>query len=600
MKRFFDPAGPVSLGRRTGFALFAMSARRIGALSATLTILTAASLPAAAASTAPSNEELAQYADTLLAATYPADAPGATALVVRNGAVLLRKGYGLADVELGVPMQPGMVFEIGSVTKQFTAAAILMLQERGKLSVRDDVTKYLPDYPTHGKAITLEHLLTHVSGIPSYTGLAEWIPRVREDITLDQLIGLFKDKPLEFEPGERWAYNNSAYILLGAVIEKVSGRSYEDFVEQEIFAPLGMKRSAYGHQSEIVAGRVEGYERGNPERGEPEGGEPEGGDGYRRAAYLSMNHPYAAGALLSTVDDLWLWEQGLASGRLLRPESLEKMFTPVRLNSGMNSHYAYGWNTFEYNGCTVIEHGGGIFGFVTHVLRIPSENLYVAILSNNAGGTELGPEDLGLRIAARATGLAFEDRKAVTLDPKILDEYVGVYRFDAATTRTITRDGGKLFSQRNGGGKVEILPSGDDEMFVKDGASRFRFRRDAGGKVTGVDFLASAGADAVGARTDEPLPAERKAVQVDPAVFDAYVGTYELAPGFNMVVTREGDRIFVQPTGQEKAELFAQSETELFLKVVDAQITFERGSDGKATGLVLHQNGRNVPAKRLP
>ncbi len=579
---------------------FGPSVRRLGVLLTTLMILTAAGLPVAAASTTPSNEELTGYADKLLSANYPADGPGATALVVRNGTVLLRKGYGLADLELGVPMKPEMVFEIGSVTKQFTAAAILMLQERGKLSVQDDVTKYLPDYPTHGKTITLEHLLTHVSGIPSYTGLPEWIPRVREDITLDQLIGLFKDKPLEFEPGERWAYNNSAYILLGAVIEKVSGKSYEDFVEKEIFAPLGMKRSAYGNQSEVVAGRVEGYEGGN-QKGQ-EGQEGEGG--YRRAAYLSMNHPYAAGALLSSVDDLWLWEQGLASGKLLRPESLERMFTPVKLTSGMNSHYAYGWNTFEYNGRKVIEHGGGIFGFVTHVLRIPSENLYVAILSNNPGGTELGPENLGLRIAAKATGLAFEDRKAVTLDSKTLDEYVGVYRFDAATTRTITRentrDGDKLFSQRSGGGKVEILPSGNDEMFVKDGASRFRFRRDAQDKVTGVDFLASAGADAVGVRTDEPLPVERKAVKVDPAVFDAYVGSYELAPGFNMVVTREGDQIFVQPTGQGKAELFAQTETEFFLKVVDAQITFEPGADGKATGLVLHQNGRNVPGKRLP
>jgi len=183
---------------------------------------------------------------------------------MKGGQVMLRKGYGMANLELGVPIQPDMVFELGSITKQFTATAVLMLQERGKLSIEDDVTKYLPDYPTQGQKITIDHLLTHVSGIPSYTGLPEWLPRVREDLTVQQLIDIFKDKPLEFNPGEKWSYNNSAYILLGAVIEKVSGKSYEDFIEQEIFAPLGMKRSYYGHQNEVIPGRVSGYDKLRP------------------------------------------------------------------------------------------------------------------------------------------------------------------------------------------------------------------------------------------------------------------------------------------------------------------------------------------------
>ncbi len=439
-------------------------ARTLGAL---FLLMTLTGLPAAAAP--PSDTELTRFADELLSKTYPADAPGASALVVRNGKVLLRKGYGLADQELGVPVRPEMVFQLGSVTKQFTAAAILMLQERGKLSVQDEVTKYLPDYPTHGQKITIEHLLTHASGIPSYTGLAEWPPKWREDLTLDQLMALFKDKPLEFNPGEQWAYNNSGYILLGAVIEKASGKTYEDFVEQEIFAPLGMKHSFYNHNEELIPGRVQGYEK----EGE-----------YRRARYLSMTHPYAAGSLISNVDDLWLWEQGLSAGKLIRQESLDQMFTPAKLTSGVNSHYAYGWNTFEYGGRKVFEHAGGIFGFLTHVTRVPDEHLYVAILSNN---TSNDPEDLGLRIAAKSTGTAFEDRPSVSLDEKTLDEYVGVYRFDANTTRTITREGGKLFSQRSSREKTEILASAKDEVFFKDTPARMRFQRDAQGKVTGME-----------------------------------------------------------------------------------------------------------------
>ena len=159
-----------------------------------------------------------------LAAAYPAGQPGAAAIVVEDGKVVLRKGYGMANLELGVPDSPEMVFELGSVTKQFTAAAILLLQERGKLSVEDDITKYLPDFPTHGQTITIEHLLTHTSGIPSYTGLPEWFAKIREDLKPADVIALFKDKPLEFNPGERWAYDNSGFFLLGAIIEKVSGQ----------------------------------------------------------------------------------------------------------------------------------------------------------------------------------------------------------------------------------------------------------------------------------------------------------------------------------------------------------------------------------------
>ena len=263
-------------------------------------------------------DDRAQRIDAYLRSVYPAHEPGA-AVLVEDGQVVLRKGYGMAHLELGVPIQPDMVFGIGSITKQFTAAAILLLQERGKLSVDDEVTKYLPDYPTHGQKITIDHLLTHVSGIPSYTGLPEWLPRVREDMTVQQLIDLFKDKPLEFTPGEKWAYNNSAYILLGAVIEKVSGKSYEDFIEQEIFAPLGHEAHPLRAQTRdhpaagwrAMTRRTDGYERRVPQhdpavcRGLPD---------------VHGRRPGALG-------------RGAAGGKLLKKESLERMTTPAKLNA---------------------------------------------------------------------------------------------------------------------------------------------------------------------------------------------------------------------------------------------------------------------------
>jgi D-alanyl-D-alanine carboxypeptidase len=557
------------------------SARLVPILILPFLALLFLALPISAAAAPPSDQELAAYADQVFSKMYPADEPGAAVLVQRDGRVVLRKGYGIADLELGVPIQPDMVFELGSVTKQFTAAAVLKLAEQGKLRLEDEVTKHLPDYPTHGARITIEHLLTHTSGIPSYTGLPEWQPLVRKDLTLPELIALFKDKPLEFAPGEKWSYNNSAYVLLGAVIEKVSGRSYEDFVEQEVFAPLGMTRSRYGHQEELVPGRVEGYH-------------PQGDGGYVPAPYLSMTQPYAAGSLMSTVDDLARWDEGLAPGKLLSAASLERMFTAVRLNSGFSTRYGGGWFFFEHAGRRFIEHGGDIFGFTALITRVPEEKLLVVVLSNNPPKR---PDAPVLQVAAYALGEPLEERKTIEVADADLEGLVGVYRFDESTARAITREGTKVFAQRTGSEKLEILPVAPD-VFVYPSGGELRFRRDGQGRVAAVRFLPRSGPEAEGRKTDEPIPAERQAIQLDPAVLDRYVGIYELGPGFDLAVVRDGERIFAHPTGQPKAELFPASETEFFLRVVDAKLVFQTGPDGRATGLVLHQGGREMPAKR--
>ena len=556
-----------------------LSGRRLALLAVFALCL---NLPAHAAAPAPASD-LTAYADHLLATAYPPDQPGAAALVIKDGKVVLRKGYGLSNVELGVPLGPEDVFEIGSITKQFTAAAVLLLEEQGKLRVEDEITKYLPDYPTHGEKISIENLLTHTSGVPSYTGMPEWIPRVREDMPLPVLMGIFKDKPLDFKPGTQWSYSNSGYIVLGALIEKVSGKSYEQFVEEEIFQKLRMSQTRYNHPEEIVLHRATGYEGR--------------GKDLRNARYLSMTQPYAAGSLISTVDDLAKWDRALTTDALLTQASRDRMFTPYKLSTGKSVAYGYGWGVADFLGRRLIQHGGGIFGFVTAELRVPEERLFVAILSNNTAG-EASPDELGMRIVAKALGQALEDRKSVELDAKTLDEYVGVYRFDEQTTRTITREGSKLFAQRSGGDKSEILAAARDDFFYKDVFARLRFQRDAQGKVTGVEFTPPAGENVMGTKTSEPLPAEKKAIKLDPAIYDAYVGEYELAPTFSITITREGDQIFAQATGQPKFEIFPESETKFFLKVVDAQIEFVKGADGKVTNLVLHQGGRDMPGKR--
>jgi len=295
-----------------------------------------------------SDKDLSAQIDKLLSDVYKPGQPGGAVLVKKQGKVILQKGYGLANLELNVPIEPDMIFRIGSITKQFTGVAILMLAEEGKLSLQDEITRFLPDYPTQGKKITIEHLLTHTSGIKSYTELPEWLPLQRKDMTVGEIIDLFKNQPMEFAPGEWWKYCNSGYILLGAVIEKASGKMYADFLQDRIFGPLGLKNSLYDSTSRIIPRRVPGYAKGNA--------------GYENAPYLSMSQPYAAGSLASSVDDLAAWTESLLAGKLLKRETLERAFTPYKLKDGLDTKYGYGWCASDYEGHRLIEHSGGIHG----------------------------------------------------------------------------------------------------------------------------------------------------------------------------------------------------------------------------------------------
>ena len=263
--------------------------------------------------------------------SYLAGSPGAAVIAVRDGKVVYRKAVGMADLELDVPLSPDSVFRLGSVTKQFTAVAILMLAEEGKLALSDPITKFLPDYPTQGHVITVEHLLTHTSGIQSYTGMPGWMAtKIQADMTLTELIDGFKKEPMEFAPGTRWSYDNSGYVLLGAIIEKASGTPYATFLQRRIFDPLGMTVDDLRRQ------------RGDHPAAGPRLLPRRRGDA--NARYLSMTQPYAAGALVSTVDDLAAWDAALYTEKLVKQASLEKAWTPYVLADGKATKYGYGWS----------------------------------------------------------------------------------------------------------------------------------------------------------------------------------------------------------------------------------------------------------------
>jgi CubicO group peptidase (beta-lactamase class C family) len=356
---------------------------------------------------------------------------------------------------------------------------ILRLQERGKLKVQDPICQYLTPCPDTWKAVTVHHLLTHTSGIPSYTGLPGFMQKDSIlPLTHDELIGRFRDLPLEFEPGARFKYNNSGYFLLGVIIEKITGSPYEDVLEKEIFTPLGMKDSGYDRPGTILPRRASGYTgRGRD---------------LANAAYLDMGIPYAAGSLYSTVEDLLIWDQALYTDALLPATAREVMYTPFKDN------YAYGWTvqaaSAQNFGHTRIAHGGGINGFSTIITRVPDNRAAVIVLTNNV----------------------------------------------TSGANAVARD------------LVAIL--------------------------YGQPYK---------------LPVARTVATVDPKIYDRYAGEYELGPNLVMTITRDGDRILGQLTGQPRFEIYPASETKFFLRVVEAEVTFVKDEKGAVSHLILHQGGKD-------
>jgi CubicO group peptidase (beta-lactamase class C family) len=397
----------------------------------------------------------------ILSSAYKSDQPGAAALVAKGEDIVFLGAAGMADLELGVPLAPDMVFEIGSITKQFTSAAIMLLSEEGKLAVSDPMTKHLPSYPSYGQNITVEHLLTHTSGIVSYTGIPGYMAsKVRNDVTVQQLIDVFKDLPVEFAPGERYTYNNSGYILLGAIVEAASGMRYEDFVRKRFFEPLGMKTAYYGCSTCIIPRRASGYDSGPT--------------GIMNQRYLSFTQPYAAGSLMMTVSDLHRWSRALFGGKVVSAASLKRMTTPYVLKNGEATSYGYGLGIGNLRGRRAIRHGGGIFGFSTDALYLPEQDLFVAVFSNNAGGG-IGPGMTTSKLAALALGDPFPEFTEVSVPEEVLRRYVGVYEISKDASRTVTLRDGALFTQRTGAAPLRATPASPTRFFYRTSLSYFDF-----------------------------------------------------------------------------------------------------------------------------
>lgn len=350
--------------------------------------------------------------------------PGVSIAIVKGGRPLLLKGYGFADLENDVPATAETVYRIGSVTKQFTAAAILRLAEQGRLSLDDTLQKFIPTFPSQGNRVTIRHLLNHTSGIRSYTSLgAKWQRVIRNDLVPDSMIALFANEPFDFKPGTQWRYNNSGYFLLGAIIEKLSGKSYGQYVQEEFFTPLGLTSTVYCDQAPIIKHRAQGYA-------------PRPNGGFINAEPLSMTQPYAAGSLCSTVGDLVKWTQALTSGKVVSPASYQLMSTPDTLNDGKPLTYGFGLGTGTLGGHRQVSHNGGINGFVSELHYYPDDSVITVVLTN-VGGLVAPP--LERVVARRALGI--KDLVAVPIDAAALERFVGVYTLGPTRLRVLVEQG---------------------------------------------------------------------------------------------------------------------------------------------------------------
>lgn len=293
--------------------------------------------------------------------------PGGVFLLAKRGTIVYHKAFGKANLELGVDLDTGSVFQIGSMTKQFTAVAILLLEQQGKLRVEQPVSAFIRDYP-HGDSITIHHLLTHTSGIRDFTKMDTINKIALKEMTAKELVDVFKNEPMDFRPGEKFEYNNSGYVLLGYIIELVSGMSYKDFIGQEIFSKLGMSHSSYATDTRVIPNRAYGYQK---KKGI-----------YVNRTIINFSVPFSSGALMSTTRDMLTWQNALNTEVLLTKASARKAFSTYKLNNGQAFTYGYGWHIRELNGRPSREHGGSIFGFKSMAVYLPGDDIYVLGLTN--------------------------------------------------------------------------------------------------------------------------------------------------------------------------------------------------------------------------
>lgn len=545
--------------------------------------------------------------DDLLSRYYEYGLINASVLVAEKGEVIFNKGYGFANAEHNIFNSNKTVHRIGSITKQFVSMMIMQLVEEGKVNLEEKMTSYLKDYRKDtGDKVTIFHLLTHTSGIPSYTGLPNfWADSMKNPYTTNELIEKFCSGDLEFEPGTQFSYNNSGYVLLAKIVAETTGKSYEENIQERIFNRVGMKNTYLDRPEKIILNRAAGYDK----RGEH----------LLNTNYMNVKNAFGAGDIVSTVEDLYLWDQALYTDNLISNESKKKIFTPYL------SNYGFGWgiskieNPVGGDSLTLISHTGGINGFNALIARIVDDKHLIVVL-NNSGGAPLA--EIRRNITNILYGKDYEFPKKpiashlheIILDEGIdkamvvfkelmefeketfninegdinnlgysflvenkIDEAIGVFQFNIDAFP-------KSFNVYDSMGEA-LMKKGDNEKSIENYKKSIELNPQ---NSNGYEMLKKLGVD-ISAPKDADVSKE---------VLKSYVGKYNLFPNFFVTITAENEKLFSQATGQAKFQIFPETPSKFYFKVVDAKIEFIKEGDS-VNNIVLYQGGREIPGKRV-
>ncbi|MGI9471770.1 MAG: serine hydrolase [Rubripirellula sp.] len=504
--------------------------------------------------------------------------PGLCVLVARDGKTIFEGALGLADAESGRKLDVNSKFRIGSVTKQFTAAAILKLVEEGKISVDDTLDKFLPKFP-RAADVTIHQLLTHTSGIPSYTDDPTFYETVTEPTSEEALIERFAGKDFDFEPGSEFRYSNSGYFLLGRVVREVTGNSLGDFLQETFFKPLGMNDTGM-HRVDL---KLENEALGHAVQG----------DSSKRALDWAMSRAGGAGALYSTVGDLMKWNEALFTGKVLKEETLEKAFTAVKA-SGVGMKYGYGWMIGQQRGLPIISHAGGLNGFQSNLVRFPDQNVTIVALHNASPAVpDLTPTNITSHLANLFLWKEMEPRESFEISPDVTadvyDRYVGRYDYGGAIM-SVTKDGDQLFAQLTGQPRFEIFPASETKFFWKVVNANVEFLLDESGKCVEVHHVQGTNDFSAKRLPDQP--------ETSPEQLDELVGVYDYKQA-KMKIARQGMQLVAQLDGQQAFPIFPAGKDTFIWNVVPAKIAFLRNEDGKVIGAIHSQGGNDMKVDKV-
>lgn len=537
--------------------------------------------PAAAAqSSSTTAAHIQAEADAMLKASYPADGPGAAVVIMKGGKIIYAGSRGLADVQAKRPITPGTAFPVGSIAKQFTAAAVLKLVADGKISLDDPVTRFFPNWPQPAGSATVRQLLNHSSGIQDFSKVPGWIAKNRDrPWTTEQLLAVFLDLPPKAKPGAAWEYNNGGYVLLGAIVEKVAGKPWHEVIAERVFRPLGLTSMNYADRAQGIADLARGYTKADGK--------------LQLVQRSSWSVAHAAGGLVGSVEDMAAWARALHGGKLLPPELYREMTSPARLADGSTQPYGFGLRLQKIRGKRSFVHGGAGAGLDTDSVYVPSEDLFVAVFANS-DEPATDPSTLTRRLAALAMGRPIPSFARADVPASEIAPLFGAYGGGAGPAVNFFASDDKLYLSR-GETRMEAIPAGGDRFFFgSDVLLWARFQRQPdGAHVLEVHEPAEAAPMRLVRTGDVPAP-----LTVAPEVLRSYVGTYKTET-LPVAVALDGNgRLTLTPAGQDTMPLRPVSATEFRIDGTPMRLEFHP-ENGKVDRFTLHRGARALHGTRV-